>query len=78
MRELSDNFLVDLKNAKGVLHPILKRTQNDHTLMLAIRDVTSIFTIEVEIFLISKNDAKVFTLLPLMPNMINLEIPCQL
>jgi hypothetical protein len=38
MRELSNNFLADLNNAKGVLHPILKRIQNDHTLMLAIRD----------------------------------------
>lgn len=38
MRELSNNFLADLKNAKGILHPILKRIQNDHTLMLAIRD----------------------------------------
>lgn len=38
MRELSNNFLADLKNAKGILHPILERIQNDHTLMLAIRD----------------------------------------
>lgn len=38
MRELSNNFFADLTNAKGVLHPILKRIQNDHTLMLAIRD----------------------------------------
>lgn len=38
MREISSNFLSDLKNGKGVLHPILKRIQNDHTLMLAIRD----------------------------------------
>jgi hypothetical protein len=38
MRELSNNFLADLNSAKGVLYPILKRIQNDHTLMLAIRD----------------------------------------
>lgn len=38
MRELSNNFLSDLKNTKGVLYPILKRIRNDHTLMLAIRD----------------------------------------
>jgi hypothetical protein len=38
VRELSNNFLVDLKNAKGVLHPILERIKNDHTLVLAIRN----------------------------------------
>lgn len=38
MREISSNFLADLKNDTGILQPILKRIQNDHTLMLAIRD----------------------------------------
>lgn len=30
--------MFDLKNSDGVLHPILDRVQNDHTLMLAIRE----------------------------------------
>lgn len=36
MRKLSVAFVHDLKN--GLLHPILERVQQDHTLMLAIRD----------------------------------------
>jgi len=38
VRELSQTFLADLKNKDGVLRPILDRTKQDHTLMLAIRD----------------------------------------
>lgn len=38
MRQLSDEFRDDLKNAEGVLHPILGRVKQDQTLMLAIRD----------------------------------------
>ena len=38
MRELSKDFLDDLKNTNGLLHPILERVKQDHTLMLAIRD----------------------------------------
>ena len=37
MRGLSENFMNDLKSG-GKLNPILERVQNDHTLMLAIRD----------------------------------------
>jgi hypothetical protein len=38
MRKLSTQFMDDLKDPVGVLHPILSRTKNDHTLMLAIRE----------------------------------------
>ena len=38
MRELSNKFFCGLKNVKGMLHPVLERVQNDHALMLAIRD----------------------------------------
>lgn len=38
MRELSEGFINDLKNPDGLLYPILKRVQQNHTLMLAIRD----------------------------------------
>lgn len=38
MRELSKDFLNNLKSAKGLLHPILERVKQDDTLMLAIRD----------------------------------------
>lgn len=38
MRELSKDFLNNLKSAKGLLHPILERVEQDDTLMLAIRD----------------------------------------
>ena len=38
MRKLSEKFMKDLKSPDGVLHPILDRIQNDHTLMLAIRE----------------------------------------
>ena len=37
MRELSQNFIYDLINPNGFLHPILERVKKDHTLMLAIR-----------------------------------------
>ena len=37
MRELSRDFLSDLKNEDGALYPILERVKLDHTLMLAIR-----------------------------------------
>ena len=40
MRELSIDFINDLKNSDGLLHPILERIKLDHTLMLAIRDNT--------------------------------------
>jgi hypothetical protein len=36
-RELSINFLNDLKNTNGLLYPLLERVKLDHTLMLAIR-----------------------------------------
>jgi hypothetical protein len=36
-RELSETFLNDLKNDSGLLHPILERLKQDHTLMCAIR-----------------------------------------
>lgn len=39
MRALSDAFMHDLLSSNdGVLHPILERVHQDHTLMLAIRD----------------------------------------
>lgn len=38
MRHLSNNFLDDLANKNGFLHPILNRIKSDHTLMLAIRN----------------------------------------
>jgi len=38
VRELSRQFLNDLKDLNGVLWPILDRVKHDHTLMLAIRD----------------------------------------
>jgi hypothetical protein len=37
MRELSKKFMDDLKETSGLLHPILGRVKQDHTLMLAIR-----------------------------------------
>jgi hypothetical protein len=37
MRMLSNEFMSDLKNPHGVLHPILDRVHRDQTLMLAIR-----------------------------------------
>jgi hypothetical protein len=37
MRELSQAFMNDLLNVDGLLHPILERVRQDHTLMLAIR-----------------------------------------
>lgn len=36
-RKLTDTFKFDLKYENGLLHPILKRVQQDHTLMMAIR-----------------------------------------
>ncbi|MAT42455.1 MAG: hypothetical protein CL609_08950 [Anaerolineaceae bacterium] len=38
MRKLSDQFMEDLNNPEGKLHPILTRVKKDHTLMLAIRE----------------------------------------
>lgn len=38
MRKLSDQFMDDLINPEGKLHPILTRVKKDHTLMLAIRE----------------------------------------
>lgn len=38
MRELSETFVNDLLQPKGMLYPILSRVKKDHTLMLAIRD----------------------------------------
>lgn len=38
MRELSKNFLNELKNTNGLLRLIFERVKQDHTLMLAIRD----------------------------------------
>lgn len=37
MRALSQIFMKDLLNADGLLHPILDRVNQDHTLMLSIR-----------------------------------------
>jgi len=37
MRALSQAFMVDLLNPDGLLHPILERVKQDHTLMLSIR-----------------------------------------
>ncbi|RPH49565.1 MAG: hypothetical protein EHM85_13380 [Desulfobacteraceae bacterium] len=37
MKALSQTFMDDLLNPYGLLHPILKRVQQDHTLMLSIR-----------------------------------------
>jgi hypothetical protein len=37
-RELSKGFLNSLINSKGLLHIILERVKQDHTLMIAIRD----------------------------------------
>jgi len=37
MRELSHPFMDDLLNSDGLLHPILERVKQDHTLMLSIR-----------------------------------------
>lgn len=38
MRELSPDFMNDLKQQRGILHPFLERVKRDQTLMLAIRD----------------------------------------
>ena len=38
MRQISENFIYDLKNPDGLLHLILKRVKEDHTLQLAIRN----------------------------------------
>jgi hypothetical protein len=38
VRELSQQFFDDLKNAEGMLRPLLDRVKQDETLMLAIRD----------------------------------------
>ncbi len=38
MRELPNRFLQDLMTDDGLLHPILERVKQDHTLLLAIRD----------------------------------------
>ncbi|HOP06354.1 MAG TPA: hypothetical protein PLF13_03590 [candidate division Zixibacteria bacterium] len=37
MRKLSDSFLSDLASDDGLLHAILERVKQDHTLMLAVR-----------------------------------------
>lgn len=37
MRTLSQTFIDDLSNPSGLLHPILERVKQDHTLMLSIR-----------------------------------------
>lgn len=37
MRKLSESFICDLENENGLLHSILERVKQDHTLMLAIR-----------------------------------------
>ena len=37
IRQLSEKFFDDLMNDNGLLHPILERVKQDHTLMLAIR-----------------------------------------
>ncbi len=38
MRALSQTFMNDLLNQDGLLHPILERLKQDHTLMLSIRE----------------------------------------
>lgn len=38
MRTISADFMSDLKNDNGLLHPILERVKQDDTLMLAIRE----------------------------------------
>ena len=38
MRELSKDFINDLKNTDGLLYPILARVKQDDTLMLAVRE----------------------------------------
>ena len=38
MRSLSQTFMNDLLDPEGLLHPILERVQQDHTLMLSIRE----------------------------------------
>jgi len=38
MREPSQVFMDDLLNPGGLLHPILERVKQDHTLMLSIRE----------------------------------------
>jgi len=38
MRALSQTFMNDLLNQNGLLHPILERLKQDHTLMLSIRE----------------------------------------
>jgi len=38
MRELSQTFMDNLLNTNGLLHPILERVKQDHTLMLSIRE----------------------------------------
>jgi hypothetical protein len=38
MRKLSEQFMRNLVDSNGILHPILERVQKDHTLMLAIRE----------------------------------------
>ena len=38
MRALSDQFMNDLHNPEGILHPLYTRVKNDKTLMLAIRE----------------------------------------
>ena len=37
MRTLSQTFMNDLLNPNGLLHPVLERVKQDHTLMLSIR-----------------------------------------
>lgn len=37
MKVLDQKFMDDLKNADGLLHPILERVKRDHTLLLSIR-----------------------------------------
>jgi hypothetical protein len=37
MRQLSGNFYDDLISDNGLLHPLLERLKQDHTLMPAIR-----------------------------------------
>jgi len=37
MKTLDQQFMNDLKNADGLLHPILDRAKRDHTLLLSIR-----------------------------------------
>ena len=37
MRELTDEFMWDLRDVDGRLYPLLKRIKQDHTLMLSIR-----------------------------------------